>query len=273
MNNILVINKEKGISSNNKLMEVKREYNLKKCGFVGTLDPFATGLLIVCCNQYTKLVDYFHLFSKTYVATIVFGMSTDTLDETGEFNYKDNFVLNRNDFQKLLDSTSEYDQIPPQFSAKRVNGKRSYEYAREGKTVKLKPKRVKILSSEIISIENNTAKVRFEVSSGTYIRSLGDDFAKMMGTRAYLTDLHREKIGEVDVNDSSVNIDKVLNIKQISVTNDFEAKLVRNGQLPNNYKDVIDNEGLYNIYYNDKKIALYEYKNKKWKIVISFNGE
>lgn len=258
-NNILIVDKPKGISSNQKLMEIKKELSIKKCGFVGTLDPFATGLLIVCCGKYTKLVDYFHSFSKTYIAEIKFGETTPTLDPTSEINYSDEFKLDKKKLVEALKTFDEYDQMPPAFSAKRVNGKRAYELARENKEVKLKTKRVKISDAELldIDIKNNIATCKFSVSAGTYIRTLCDDLAIKLGTRSYLLNLRRTDIGEINVTDESIDITKVFDIPSIEIQNDFELRLVRNGQIPKNVDLSTFTSKLLNVTYKGKNIGLF----------------
>lgn len=267
---IIIVDKEKDLSSNHKLMEIKKQFNIKKCGFVGTLDPFATGLLLVCCNNYTKLVDYFHSFSKTYIAQIKFGATTNTLDLTGEITYEDDFKLDQKQLQNAIEQFDNYDQIPPMFSAKKVNGKRAYELARENKVVELKSKNVSIYKKNIISIDtdNNVAVCEFEVSSGTYIRTLCDDIAQKMNTRAYLLNLRRTHVGEISVDDTSVDIDKVFNISSVEIGNDFELRLVKNGQVPKNIDLTKFNSKLINVNYKNKKIALF---TKEGKLILFYD--
>lgn len=262
--NIIIVDKEKDITSNQTLMKIKNDLNIKKCGFVGTLDPFATGLLLVCCNNYTKLVDYFHLFSKTYVAQIKFSQTTNTLDVTGKITYEDDFKLKESKLQEAIDCFETYDQIPPMFSAKKINGKRAYELARDNKVATLKSKKVHIYAKKILSVDilKNEAVCEFEVSSGTYIRTLCDDIAKKMGTRSYLVNLRRTKIGNIGVEDKDVDIDSLFKIKDFEINNDFELKLVKNGQIPLNISLSESKYNLCNIVYKNKKIALFD-KNKK----------
>lgn len=272
-NKIYVLNKQAGISSNKAMLDFKNENNIKKIGYVGTLDPFATGVLILCSGSYTKLVDYFHNYSKTYIATIVFAKSTPTLDCTSEINYQDDFILDQEQLQKTLDTFSNYDQMPPAFSAKRVNGKRAYEYARQGQEVTLKTKNVTIFNSKILSCENNTAVVEFSCSSGTYIRVLADDVAKKMNTRAYLSALQRTSVGHIDLNTNYITPKDALKLKTITCDNDFEKKLILCGNMPNNIKESHqDISGLVNVAYQNKDIAIYNVTNNKWKVVLFYNN-
>lgn len=267
---LLVVDKPKDLSSNHKLMEIKKQFNIKKCGFVGTLDPFATGLLLVCCNNYTKLVDYFHSFSKTYIAEIKFGATTKTLDSTSEIYYEDNFQLTLKQLQETISKFNNYDQVPPMFSAKKVNGKRAYELARENKEVVLKSKNVDIINKEIISLdlENNIAVCKFEVSSGTYIRTLCDDIAIAMNTRAYLLNLRRTHIGPISVEDTNVDLDQIFKINNIEIGNDFELRLVKNGQIPKNQDLSLVPSKLVNVIYKQKKIALF---TKEGKLILFYD--
>ena len=197
LNRLFVVNKPMFRSSNGYMGYVKRKYNIKKVGFSGTLDPFATGCLIVATGQYTKLFQYLQKTPKTYRATLWLGANSPTLDIEKVDSIQELSSFSQETIRKTLSSfEGKLTYYPPKFCAKKINGKRAYELAREGKEVDLKT----ITSSiyEIKLIHYNHPFVHFEatVSEGTYIRSLGAliaDKLEVNGTLSSLTRLNEGK--------------------------------------------------------------------------------
>ncbi len=197
MNNkdaIVLINKGPSVTSFSCLNYVKKTVN-RKTGHCGTLDKFATGLMIALCGKYTKLNSRFMGLDKTYIATIMFGKETDTLDPEGQIidSKPVPSIETINDSVKKL--KGKILQIPPVYSALHVNGKRSYQLVREGINVELKSREVEIFDYEIISYEEPLLKILLHVSKGTYIRSYAHDLGQLCSSCAYVTELKRIQIG------------------------------------------------------------------------------
>lgn len=179
-----------------------------KVGHAGTLDPLATGLMILCTGKSTKLIESFQEKEKEYVATFKLGATTPSYDlETHENNWNDTLHISRELFESVLESfKGETQQEPPVFSAVKVNGKRAFDYARKGEDVKLQPKKIVIHKIEVVSFELPFAVVRIVCSKGTYVRALARDIGEKLKCGAYLTGLRRTRIGEFNVNDAvSIN--------------------------------------------------------------------
>jgi tRNA pseudouridine55 synthase len=171
------------------------------------LDPFAEGLLIVGVNLATRFLRYFQILPKTYLAVLVLGKETDTLDVEGEIIREEEVPSLSKDLLEwtLRGFVGEYEQLPPRFSALRVGGRRAYEMAREGEEFELKPRKVYVEEIRLLEFSGNKLKFLCTVSSGTYVRALGRDIANRLGTVGYLEFLKRLKIGEI----SSENAKKV----------------------------------------------------------------
>ncbi|GMT43035.1 MAG: hypothetical protein IEMM0002_1446 [bacterium] len=209
MNGFINFYKNSGLTSNRALEKVKKTVRLKKAGYLGTLDPFATGILPVALGLGTKLFSYFEEAPKKYTATIVFGFETDTQDSTGKKTLTSQAP--QPDEREKLEETlnkflGEIEQVPPMFSAKKINGRRLYELAREGKSVERQAKTVTIHSIELKEFSGETAVFTAEVSRGTYLRTLCEDIGRQLGYRAHLGGLERTKVHIFSVEDS-VNID------------------------------------------------------------------
>lgn len=211
MNNkegILVINKQKGMTSRDVVNEVSSYLGIKKIGHNGTLDPFATGVLVLCIGQATKYVELITAYDKEYEATIILGKTTDTLDITGNVIETKNTKLTKDEIiESLKKFPKTYMQEVPIFSAIKINGKKLYEYARKDEKVKLPKREVKIKKLELISditYEDNCTKfkIKCEVSKGTYIRSLARDIADNLNTVGMLETLNRTKQGDFNIENS-----------------------------------------------------------------------
>lgn len=185
---------------------IKKKYNLNKLkvGHAGTLDPLATGLLIVCSGKKTKEISKYQNLKKTYLATIKLGSITESFDrETAEINQKDYKKVPIKKIKNFINFfLGEQIQIPPKFSAIKVNGKRAYEKARNNEKFKINPRTVIIYSLVIKKIELPFISFEVECSKGTYIRTLASDIGKYLGCGAYLYDLKRLSIGQHHVDSS-----------------------------------------------------------------------
>lgn len=206
---ILIIDKPKGISSAKAVFKIKRNLNLKKAGHTGTLDPFATGLLLVCINGATKKANYFTVLDKTYIGTMILGISTDTQDLTGKIirvNPLKQDKLKRLDIEKgFKQFKGNIWQTPPMFSAIKSKGKPLYKLARKGIEVEVVPRQIKIFKLDLLAM--SCAKfpaISFKVhcSKGTYIRTLCQDIGEYLGCGAYLAKLRRIKIGNLSTEQS-----------------------------------------------------------------------
>ncbi len=175
-----------------------------KVGHAGTLDPLATGLLIICTGKATKTIDSYQAKEKEYVTTLQLGATTPSFDLETEIDktYPVDHI-NRELIDKVLqDFIGELDQIPPAYSAVKVQGKRAYELAREGKEPELKPKKLIITEIEVLKFENNNLCLRIVCSKGTYIRGLARDIGIALNSGAHLTELRRTRIGQFHVDDA-----------------------------------------------------------------------
>lgn len=279
MDGLIIINKPKSYTSHDIVNVVRKKLNIKKVGHTGTLDPNATGVLPILIGIGTKISKYLVEHEKTYIATLVLGKKTDTGDSEGNIIEEDNNFVNSNKekIENVLKSfIGKQNQTPPIYSAIKVGGKKLYEYAREGKSVDIKPREIEI--SEI-ALENYNDKdeIVFKVtcSKGTYIRTLCEDIAKRLDTVGYMKELQRTKVNEFDIKDAitledldNVNIeDKIISIEKLFINNkkidlnNRKLELFLNGvQLTHDL-----NGGVYRIYNNNNFIGLGTVKDKLLK--------
>lgn len=197
---------------------IRKTVGVKKVGHSGTLDPLATGLLILCTGKKTKDLNNYIGLEKTYTGTFILGKQSKTIDLESEV--QDVEIPQNLNEQKILEIRESFIgdiyQIPPMFSAKKVNGKRLYKYARKGKSVEIEPRKVKVFEFEINSINLPEIQFRIRCSKGTYIRSIADDFGKNLGTSAILGSLRRTKIEDFSVENALLIEDF---IKRFNTTN------------------------------------------------------
>lgn len=207
MDGIILVNKQKRCTSHDVVNKVKHIVN-EKVGHTGTLDPNATGLLPLLVGQGTKLSYYLINHDKKYEVTLKLGIKTDTADSEGNIIEEQNVnkeLLKKEEIEKVLSSfIGKQQQIPPIYSAIKVNGKKLYEYARKNIEVEIKPREIEIYCIELYEIdrEENIIKFAVECSKGTYIRSLCEDIAKKLGTIGYMKELNRTKVGIFQIADS-----------------------------------------------------------------------
>lgn len=197
--------------------EIRQAFNIKKIkvGHAGTLDPLATGLLIICTGKMTKQIETFQGQEKEYTGTIVLGSTTPSYDLESEIN--ETFPTDHITEELIHNTTKQFigeiDQFPPIFSALKKDGKRLYEYARAGESVEIKSRKITIKTFEITKIDANLVNFRVICSKGTYIRSLANDFGKALNSGGHLSVLRRTKIGEYNVNNGLSIEDFIANLK------------------------------------------------------------
>ena len=225
MNGVFLIDKEAGVTSRDVVNEIIKKTETNKVGHTGTLDPLATGVLAVCVGRATKLVDFLTSADKTYIAEITLGIETDTLDLEGSV-LKELLpdVLDNDIFEVVKSMKGKYNQEVPLYSAIKVNGRKLYEYAREGIHVELPKREVEIYDISVVSPiirENNKIVFSIEcsVSKGTYIRSLVRDIAYKLNTVGIMSKLRRIKQGNFLINDckqiEDVRIADMIGIKEL----------------------------------------------------------
>lgn len=241
----LNIYKPKGMTSFDVVAKLRRVTKIKQIGHTGTLDPFAVGVLPICIGKATRLIEYLD-DDKEYLATVQFGKDTDTYDLDGTVTKTYNQKITQADLISILDDfRGEIEQLPPIYSAIKVNGKKLYEYARNGEEVEIKPRKVFIsmLELENFDFEKQEAKILVGCSKGTYIRSIAYDIGQKLNCGGYLTALERtkaglfnrehsiplENFGEVsDVRNKLVNPIDVLPLSKVEL-NDVEKERVNHG--------------------------------------------
>ena len=204
LDGVVLVDKKSGPTSHDVVEVFRRRSKVKKVGHTGTLDPMATGLLVLCVGKATRLQNYLMGMEKTYEGSIQFGWATDSYDATGEpmSEAVETDVSGADVAGQARQFVGEIDQMPPQFSAKKVQGVRAYELARKGETAALTPKKVTVYEFEIVSVEGSRARFRIRSSAGTYVRSLAHDLGTAVGVPAHLKDLRRTAIGNFKVEDA-----------------------------------------------------------------------
>lgn len=202
MNGWIVLDKPEGISSAGALNQIKRLLPRKiKIGHAGTLDPFATGMLLVAIGEATKLTDYVMAHSKKYEFTIEFGRSTDTLDRDGAVIMESDARALREELSAAaLTFVGEYNQMPPAFSALKINGERAYKLARQGLEVELQPRAVMLNAIELLDYSSEQAKFKISCGKGFYVRSLARDICHKLGIEGHLVALRRTATGKFNEN-------------------------------------------------------------------------
>ena len=277
MNGVLIVNKDKGMTSRDVVNVISKKFNTKKVGHSGTLDPIATGVLVVAINKYTKLIDILTSSYKEYIATLKLGIQTDTLDITGNMINQKSFNVNKELIINTLNSfLGKSMQEVPKYSAIKINGKKLYEYARENIDIDLPKREIEIKNIELLDFKNDIIKFKCRVSKGTYIRSLINDIGKKLNTCATMLELERTMQGDFSIensytlNDIENNNYKLLTYEDIFKNyekyelNDDEYFKVKNGQkMPINF---INDEVIY--IYNNEYIALYKKEGNEAKIKI-----
>jgi len=201
---VLLIDKDKGKTSFNVVSNIRKIFNIKKVGHAGTLDPAATGLLIIALGRKTKEIYKYQNMPKTYTGIITLGKKTPSMDsETEPVEIKSFDHVSENDIEEVKKTfLGEIQQIPPMYSALKHKGKALYKYARKGIDIKREPRTVNIYNFEINKIELPDITFKIKCSKGTYIRVIADDFGTKLNCGGYLKELRRTRIGEYKVEDA-----------------------------------------------------------------------
>lgn len=283
MDGIIVINKEKGCTSHDIVYKVKKMFNTK-VGHTGTLDPNATGVLPILLGKGTKISKYLIEHDKEYEVVLQLGVKTTTADEEGEIIEEKEVLkesLEQLKIERILKSfIGKIEQMPPKYSAIKVNGRKLYEYARKGQEVEIKPREVEIYNIEITNIQKEKKQIEFKVScsKGIYIRTLCEDIAEKMRTVGYMKELKRTKVGDFNIeqaitlgqlqekeNIKIITIEEMFKDKEEIILEDSKITLLLNGVKMNMKKP----NGIYRIYNKQNKfIGLGIVQNKILKIDI-----
>jgi len=270
MDGIIIINKEQGYTSNDVVQIIKKKYN-EKVGHTGTLDPMATGVLPVLIGKGTLLSKYLINHDKIYVATLKLGIKTDTGDITGDVIQEENVdekCLEEENIRKVLEEIKgEQEQVPPMYSAIKVNGKKLYEYARKGLSIEMSPRKINIYSTEVLNIDKENKEIRFRVScsKGTYIRTLCESIAEKLETVGTMSSLNREKVGNFEISEAiklgeikdNFSEDKLISIEKFFQDKDEILLSPRSFvAFINGVKLMADNvDGVYRIYNSNKEFV------------------
>lgn len=288
MDGIVLINKEKNCTSRDVVNQVSKILKTKKIGHTGTLDPIATGVLVLCIGKATKLVEVITSYDKEYEAEVILGIKTDTKDITGKILKEEKAIISKENIEECLKKMiGTYNQTVPIYSAVKINGKKLYEYARNNEEIELPKRKVTIKELKLISDityekEKTKFKIKCYVSKGTYIRSLIEDIATNLNTIGTMENLKRTKQGNFQIasantiQDIENNKFKIYPIEEIlekfyktEMTDDLYFKIKNGSIIKNNY-----NHDIVAFTKNDKVIAIYkEYSKDKtllkpWKMFL-----
>ena len=278
--NFYLINKPKSWTSQDLCTKFKKLYNFNKVGHSGTLDPNATGLMLIATNKYTKLFDYITNKDKTYIVKALFGYDSETLDIDSDYKKIHNIDLNKikDEFTNAVNNKKgESLQIPPKYSAVKVKGKRLYKYAREGKEIEIPKRKINIKEIEIIKLDKEIAEIKVKVSEGTYIRSVISDIAKSLNTVAIVSDLERISIGNLDIGHNcfvsnieelnnkfipnSISSDEIIDLPVIKVKK-RDLENIKNGELMSN--TFFKTKEIYILKYEGNVVATYKPFNEEY---------
>lgn len=253
---LLLLDKPKGLSSMSAVSRVKRALNIRKAGHTGTLDPIATGLLPICLGHATRVAGMLLATDKAYRAEMQLGMTTDTFDSEGQVTQERPVPSNLDEAdleQVLTQYRGDIEQVPPAFSALKVNGKRAYQLAREGKKVELKARQVHVKQLQLEHWDSPTATLFCDVSKGTYIRSLIRDMGEDLNCGAHMTALRRTRVGPFSLDDAisleelkanpEAAVDHIIPLFDLFPTwpvmtlNEHEERLFGNGAIPYSFQE------------------------------------
>ncbi len=212
----ICLDKPKGISSNLAMVKIRKILK-EKTGYVGTLDPFATGVLPIAVGRARKFIQFVEDVEKIYEFEIVFGTSTDSYDETGKITEFTKIIPKKDQIEKILpEFCGEIEQIPPKFSAIKINGRRACDLIRQNKIVEIPSRKIFIHDLKLLDFfENSHAKLRVHCSKGTYVRTLAVDIAKKLGSLCYVKELRRIKSGFFSI-DHAITLEKLTEIVDTS---------------------------------------------------------
>lgn len=290
MNGVLNINKPENMTSHDVVAIIRRTLNTKKVGHTGTLDPMVTGVLPICVGRATKIVDFIQNDKKTYEAEMTLGVATATEDQWGEVvETKPVDVTDETFKEAILSFVGEIEQVPPMYSALKVNGKKLYELARAGKTVERKPRKRTIYAIENIKINGHVATFRVICSKGTYIRTLCKDIGTKLGTVAHMSGLVRTATGQFHIEDAIdleaarnmgldlvkhfVSVDQALGFEQKVSISKKAVELIQNGVKIDlmRYVDFdYEDQSYVLIYHQEQFIALAQFNHDQLKVTKLF---
>jgi tRNA pseudouridine55 synthase len=279
MNGVINVYKPEGITSFDVVARVRKLSKIKKVGHTGTLDPAARGILPVCLGRATKVIDYIMNATKTYRVELKLGVITDTYDREGKVIEEKEVEATKDDIKEtILSFVGESLQVPPMFSALKVNGKRMYELARKGIEVEREARKIIIHKINIIDIDGVYARFEVCCSKGTYIRSLCYDIGEKLGCGGMMNDLERTATGPFnkencvelkDLNEENfkehlLSLDEVLKEYEAVTVNDILAKLLINGVTVQDKTLISDikDDNLYRIYNSENKLLGLALKKK-----------
>lgn len=274
MNLVLNLNKERGITSNKAVTILKKLFKVKKAGHVGTLDPLATGILLICFNEATKISNFLLCLDKEYIATMKLGEVTDTYDSEGKIlsTFTD-FRISLMEIKKTINEFIGYiQQTPPLYSAIKIKGKPLYEYARKGLNIDLNPRKVFINSIDLVKYQPPFLTIKVVCSKGTFIRSLCHDIGQKLGIGAHLTELIRTRIGHFTISNSSkleelpdkkssfYSIDQALmHMPEIVLEESFSIRFKNGNPIKINSPDKIESQR--------ENLEFYKVKNQEREVI------
>ena len=276
MNGILIVNKSDGFTSRDVVNKLSKVFNTKKIGHTGTLDPIAKGVLVVVLGKYTKLCEDLTQTYKEYIATFKLGILTDTLDITGNVIDEKSCNVSEEEIRNVISSYKcVYDQEVPIYSSVKINGRKLYEYARNGEEVTLPKREVDVKSIEVLEINEDIIKIKCLVSKGTYIRSLVRDIGESLNTHATMTDLIRTKQGIFDIKDSYTIEDiENGNYKLINIEDVLDLYVINNEYIKeatNGVKLKLDIKNKYILFKsNNEEVALYKKDGEYFRMYVHF---
>lgn len=274
MNGVINVYKEKGYTSHDVVAIVRKTLNIKKVGHTGTLDPDAEGVLPVCIGQATKLADYIMAERKSYTAEITFGAETTTQDASGDIIKEYEYTFDENRLKEVIDTfKGEQTQVPPMYSAIKINGKKLYEIAREGREIERKARKITVYDIRIAEINPpNKAIIEIDCSKGTYIRSLCSDIGNKLGWGAFMSSLTRTASGKFKLNEA-VKLDE---LKNAAERGEAEKFIIPPDDVLSGYKRVTVSEKADKYLYNGGKIyggyLKYDKKPSDNEIVLGYDA-
>ncbi len=267
MDGVIVVNKPKNMTSRDVVNIVFKKLKTKKVGHTGTLDPIAEGVLVLCIGKATKLVELLTSNEKEYIATVKIGVLTDTLDINGNILKKSNDKINKDTLIEVLSSfVGSYNQEVPIYSAVKINGKKLYEYARNGENITLPKRMVNIKDIELLEFTSDSYKFRVSVSKGTYIRSLIKDINDKLGIIGTMSSLVRTRQGKFlleksytleDIKNNNYELISIKNVLKedfcVIIDNTYFS-IIKNGVIIDNKYD----KDKVVFIYNDEVVAIYK---------------
>lgn len=272
MDGILVIDKPAGITSHDVVAKARKILGTKKIGHTGTLDPLATGVLVLCVDKATKLVESLTCDDKIYEVEMKFGIKTDTGDITGNVIEEKNFSTDNLEFV-IKNMIGKQKQLPPMYSAIKVNGKKLYEYAREGIEIEREARDIEIFNISNVSLNNEILKYTIHCSKGTYVRTVCEEIAEKLGTVGTMTNLRRIKSGKFSI-DTACKLEEISKDKIITIDKLFDKEIILNDKelfkLLNGIELVYNmNDDMYKVYTledeSKKFIGIAKMKDKRLK--------